>query len=93
MFTWINKQGVKSEKGFIVQSVDRFTIEYREASKIISVDVERGFLSDNKLCVNIHLDSFRKWNDGTSIPEEKQKQILQNFIEALKFQDIEVNID
>lgn len=93
MFTWINKQGVKSEKGFIVQSTGRFTIEYREDSKTISVHVERGFLSGDKLCVNIHLDGFKKWNDGSVIQEEKQKQILQNFIDGMKFQDIEVNVD
>jgi len=43
MFCWLNKQGVKGDKGFIVQSVGRFTIEYCERSKKISVHVEPGF--------------------------------------------------
>ncbi len=38
MFTWINKQGVKSSKGFIVQSVARFKIEYREGNKCQSIE-------------------------------------------------------
>ena len=30
MFKWLNKQGVEYDKGFIVQKVGRFTIEYRQ---------------------------------------------------------------
>lgn len=93
VFTWINKQGVKSERGFIVQSVGRFTIEYREDLKILSVEVENGFLSDKKPCEIVRADAFRKWDDGTIIPEEKQIQILQNFKEAMEFQGIAVIVN
>lgn len=30
MFSWMNKQGVRSDQGFEVQFTDRFTAEYRE---------------------------------------------------------------
>ncbi len=43
MFTWLNKQGVKSDKGFIVQSVARFVIEYKEGNKCISIEVESDY--------------------------------------------------
>lgn len=33
MFSWINKQGVRSSNGFEVQSVDRFSIAYRKGSQ------------------------------------------------------------
>src|SRR5262245_39999601 len=29
-FAWLNKQGVESNQGFVLQRVDRFTYEYRE---------------------------------------------------------------
>lgn len=93
MFTWLNKQGVQSDKGFIVQSVDRFTVEYQENNRCISIYVEDGFLPDGKFCEIIAPDVFSRWDDGTSISEEKQREILKNFIEAMEFQGIAVVID
>jgi hypothetical protein len=83
MFTPINKQGVKSDQGFEVQVVDRFTIEYREGGKTMSIYVEgdKEMLSDYL---------FSKWDPPFShiqIPEERQKQIRQNFNAALKALD------
>ncbi len=93
MFTWVTKQGVKSEKEFVVQSVDRFTIEYREGVKIISVEVDRGFLPDKKLCVNIKSNAFQNWNDGTPVDDKRQTEILQNFKDAMEFQGIAVIVN
>ena len=90
MFTWLNKQGVRSDAGFEVQSLDRFTIAYRENSRQISVYVEDGFLAGMKPCVSIKPDAFAKWDSGVAIPTEQQTQILQNFKEAMEFQDIAV---
>ena len=93
MFTWLNKQGVKSNKGFVVQSVDRFTIEYRESGKVIPLSVERGLQSDGKACVYIYLDELKKWSDGSPIPKSQQKEILQNFKDAMEFQGVDVLVD
>lgn len=93
MFTQLNKQGVRSDKGFIVQSMNRFTIEYREGSRIISASVERGLLESGKACVYIYPDEFENWNDGTPITDERQKEILENFKEGMKFLGVEVLID
>lgn len=90
MFVWLNKQGVKSKKGFIVQSIDRFAIEYRENARTISVYVERGCLSNSRFCVSIRSDAFLKWDDGTIITPTQQKEILQNFTDAMNFQNIDV---
>ena len=92
MFTWLNKQGVKSDKGFIVQSTGRFTAEYQEGTKKITVDLENGYLPDMKPCEIIQSNAFEKWDDGTSIPKEKQNQIKNNFIEAMEFQGIGIVI-
>lgn len=92
MFKWLGKQGVESSKGFIVQSIGRFTIEYREGTKKITVNTETGKLPDGRFCEIIDSNSFEKWDDGTSISKEKQKEILKNFIEAMEFQNIGVKI-
>jgi hypothetical protein len=42
MFTWLNKQGVRSSEGFEVQFTGRFTAEYREDAYYLVVDVEDG---------------------------------------------------
>lgn len=89
MFTWLNKQGVKSDKGFEVQSIDRFKIEYREGRRSISVQVERGVFA-GKPCVIIKENAFERWDDGESISYEKQKLISNNFTEAMEFQGIAV---
>lgn len=36
MFTWLNKQGVQSDRGFDVQRTERFVMEYHEKGNIVS---------------------------------------------------------
>jgi hypothetical protein len=93
MFTRLNKQGVESTKGFVVQSVSRFVIEYREIDKVIRLSVDRGLQVNGKACVYIYLDEFEKWSDGTPISTSRRKEILQNFKDAMKFQDVDVLTD
>ncbi|CAM4456228.1 MAG: hypothetical protein LEGION0403_FIIPPAGN_02768 [Legionella sp.] len=91
MFTWLNKQGVKSDKGFVVQSIDRFVIKYSENMGDIDVTVEYGF-KDGKYFVYIYDKEFYQWKDGRKISEEKKTQILSNFIDALAFMGIGVEV-
>jgi hypothetical protein len=90
MFTWINKQGVKSDQGFEVQSIDRFSIEYRECGKVLTIHVEHGFCGGP--CVLIDDDAFNFW-DGSKvlISPAEQRRLLYNFTEAMKFQGIGVS--
>ncbi|MFA6302695.1 MAG: ATP-binding protein [Legionella sp.] len=91
MFTWLNKQGVKSDMGFTVQSVSRFVIRYSETQGEIDLSVEDGKYG-GKAMIYVYDDEFYKWSDGRSIPEEKKQQILKNFIEAMNFQNIDVEV-
>jgi len=87
-FKWLNKQGVESDTGFIVQFTDRFTAEYREGSKVIEVEVEDG-LSNSKPCICFKESSFSHWsNSDEKIPAEKQKEILNNFISGIEYQGL-----
>lgn len=89
-FTWLNKQGVKSSKGFVVQRTGRFTSEYQEGSRKITVEIETGKLPDGKFCDIIGSDTFTNWDDGIPISKEKQEEILQNYKDAMNFQGIGV---
>lgn len=93
MFTWINKQGVKSSKGFIVQSVARFIIEYREAGKCISIEVESDYVPGMKPIEKIKTHAVLRWDDGTVITKDKQNEIIKNFTEAMAFQGIRVVVE
>jgi len=93
LFTCLNKQGVKSIKGFTVQCTGRFTSEYQEGARKITIDTEPGKLPNGKYCDIIRSDAFIKWDDGTPISKEKQQEILNNFIEAIEFQNMEVIVD
>ena len=94
MFTYLNKQGVKdNDKGFIVQRTGCFASEYSEGARKITIELNNGILSGGKFCEIIKSDSFFKWDDGTLVPTEKQKEMLKNFTEAIEFQGIGVVVD
>jgi len=85
MFTWLNKQGVRSDEGFEVQFTSRNTAEYREGKLYLIVDVEggaNGFIDFNPA-------SFEKFaNSSERNSPEKQAQIMTNFMAALEFQGL-----
>lgn len=91
-FTWLNSQAVRSDSGFEVESMGRFSIEYREGEKVVDVYVERG-LHGGRPCVIVSADSFKRWTNGPSgeaISPARQQVMLDNFIAALEFQDLAV---
>lgn len=87
MFTWIGKQGVRSSDGFEVQSIDRFSVAYREGSQVVTVYVERE--GDGMMAIT--KDAFSRWDNlRMTNPPEKQAQMRENFVAAMKFQGITV---
>jgi len=79
---------------FIVQTVSRFVIEYRQNSKKISLQVEVDYDSGaDKVTVMANKSSFRKWDGGEVISPEEQVEIIQNFKDAMVFQGIGVAIE
>ncbi|MDR2638136.1 MAG: hypothetical protein LBB55_07340 [Zoogloeaceae bacterium] len=82
MFTWLNKQGVRSDTGFEVQFTGRFSAEYREDG-----------MSDGMPCIILDPLAFAYWSDGASISQEKQVQMLQNFKEAMTFQGLKTVVE
>lgn len=96
MFTWINSQAVRSDQGFEVESMGRFTIDYREGSKKVSVYVENGMEAGKPCVIIMKPTAFERWDDdppGASNPLEKQQEMLRNFIEAMEFQGLAVVVN
>lgn len=93
MFTWLNKQGVQSDNGFVVQFTGRFTAEYRERGKTITVEIEDGF-SGGRPCVILHPDAFQHWDlENAMLTDAERERLFSNFREACKFQGLNVAIE
>ena len=93
MFKWLNKQGVESDSGFVVQFTGRFTCEYREGGRMIEIEVESGS-SGGKPSVSIRRDAFARWGSLRAFheaPAEEQARLLKNFKEAMEFQGLAVD--
>lgn len=92
MFTWLNKQGVQSDRGFVVQRTGRFTADYREDDKLVTLDVESG-LDGGLPCIILDPSAFARWDDGTPIAPDQQAQLFQNFKEAMEFQGLKMVVE
>jgi hypothetical protein len=93
LFTWLNKQGVQSDSGFIVQFTGRFTAEYREGGKTMTVDVEIDF-SAGKPCVIIGPDAFQSWDSANSrLSDSQRERLFRNFREACEFQGLKLVVE
>ena len=93
MFKYLNKQGVESSKGFVVQRTGRFTSEYREGAKKITIELNNGISTNGKFCEIIKSNAFSSWDSGESITKDKQKEILKNFTDAMEFQGLGVVVE
>ena len=83
-FRWINKQGVESDLGFIVQFTGRFTAEYREGGRSFVVDVEDGGSSGDKSNILYSRSSLLRL-----IPSQnEQMRVEANFRAAMHFQGL-----
>ena len=93
MFTWLNKQGVRSDRGFEVQFTGRFDAEYREGGRLVKLYVEDGLTDGGLGCIIVTPDAFVHWEGGAPIPADQQTQMFQNLREALEFQGLKLVVE
>ncbi len=89
-FTWMNKQGLRSETGFEFQFTDRFSAEYRENGVITTLYVEGGLG-----VITIYEDSIQHLWMNLPKPELRQAErhrIIGNLRDALAFQDLRLDL-
>lgn len=93
MLTWLNKQGVQSDDGFIVQFSGRFTAEYREGNKVITLAVENG-VSGGLPAIIVGPKAFQRWdNDQAVIDLDSQGRMFRNLKDALEFQGLKLVVE
>ena len=94
MFKWLNKQGVESEAGFVLQRTGRFTCEYIEGGCSLELEVESGLMGDTP-CISIARNAFSQWRGallGGETLAEQEARLIKNFKDAMTFQGLAVAI-
>ncbi len=71
---------VKAEEGFTVCRKNRFELEYCEAGKCISIEVEPG-------------DGLAIYVSSINLDAENKKRVINNICEALRFLKIDYVLD
>lgn len=91
MFSWLNKQGVRSDRGFEVQRTGRFSAEYREGGKVAEFYVEAGGVQTPSIIVDP--GAFARWDDGTPISQDERTRIFENVRDAMAFQGLKMIVE
>jgi len=92
MFEWLNKQGVRSSKGFEVQCISRYEVEYREGNNVLTLEGDIGRCGARN-CFILDKSSINYWDNDIlkrAFSAEKKQEILDNFTAALDFQNLDV---
>lgn len=92
MFTWLNKQGVRSHRGFELQFTGRYSAEYKEFGKSAELYLE----NNGSTKIYVYVSSFEKlvgrMMESGKILEEERKRIYSNLSEAMNFQGLELEL-
>jgi hypothetical protein len=89
MLTWLNKQGVRSDRGFVFQFTGRFSAEYREGGRIATLEIESG-LEGGLPCIILDPSAFSTWDDGHPISVTQREALFSNVKDALEFQGLKM---
>ena len=89
MFKRLRPQQVQHSSGFIVQSGDRYTIEYLENGRLAKITRDLGIPEDA-----VYRDTLTPWilADGTTIPmtETERLRVLDNIGQGLAFMGVKI---
>lgn len=84
MFRLLNKQGVESDRGFVVQFTGRFTLEYRHENFRMECDADG--LPDGTTYVSLPELPFG------NLTEKRRSEIANDIREALEFMGLSAEI-
>ena len=91
MFTWLNKQGIRSKEGYEFQRTGRFTAEYRENGRTVDMYVEGGAGG----ALTIYEGSLEPLLAGIENPFERKTEhnrLANNLRKALEFQGLKLDL-
>ena len=92
MFSWLNKQGVRSDRGFEFQYTGRFSAEYRADGRCITFEIE-DVSSGGKFCTIFGRGAFDRWDSGHPIQDGDRAEIINNVREAIEFQGLKMEVE
>jgi len=84
-FKWLNKQGVESSEGYVLQRMHRFYYYYTEGECVMQIDVESSIK-----CTVIYMDQKAKWlppHDSETIQPQRLADIQRKVSAALDFME------
>lgn len=90
-FVWLNKAGVASDQGFVVQRVERYAIEYREANRVMRLRGDAMFGNLGNASFGFELDAgwqMAIWQPpfgNVQISQADRDRIIQNIKDAFTF--------
>jgi hypothetical protein len=89
-FRWINKQGVETESGVVIQFTGRHSLEYRSRRGKIKIHIEDGG-TDTKPLIIVHERSIDRWSGGIfgmKVTDAERRAVIEVLREALAFQGL-----
>jgi len=97
MFKWLNKQGVESDEGFVVQFTDRFSLQYIEEGRTTTLTIETGS-SGGQGTIHVASDSFAESRSVRAFrteraSSEEQNRKVENLRRALEFQGLKLVVE
>jgi hypothetical protein len=88
MSAWkITEQGLQNDAGFVVETVGRSKLRYKENSRMITVGVEDG----SGDIVYVYLKSVTHWDpphDSEFLSSEKKDQLRERLRDYFRFEDL-----
>jgi hypothetical protein len=90
-FRWLNKQGVESDQGFVLQRTDRFKYEYREDDRTLCLAGESMFSNLGNASFGFSFDSewrsagWQSPHDTITVSDQDRERIVQNIRDAMAF--------
>ena len=91
-FRWLNKQGVESTDGFVLQSMHRFYYHYIEFDRALKIFVEPCRTSSGGYYEEVLIASNPIWeapNEALPLSAVERSRIQDNVAAALQFMGIQ----
>ena len=89
MFTWINKQSIKSDEGYSLLGTDRWNYTYIEGTRQLIIPVQGLFIENNyTLEVSINFSHWQPPFDKEIIDNAKYQKIIIKIKQAFTFMGI-----
>ena len=96
MFTKLGPSAAQSSDGFTMRRATRYTVQYEEAPRVMTVEVEDARTPDDEYYLAIYRQSIQRWNapyDQEPVSEAKREEIVRRVADAPAFLGVRTTIE